>query len=130
MATILLADDDEAIRAVYRACLQSAGHRVLEAADGRQALETFRQHRPELMILDVWMPELNGFEVLDALRHDSSSTRLKILMLSNLGDADTRLEAFNGGAMEYLVKGVPLNDLLGHVNALLTDDTLLHSDPS
>jgi DNA-binding response OmpR family regulator len=130
MATILLADDDEAIRAVYRTCLQSAGHQVLEASDGRQALDTFRQHRPELMILDVWMPELNGFEVLDALRHDSSSTRLKILMLSNLGDADTRLEAFSGGAMEYLVKGVSLDHLLGRIKALLTDDTLLHSDPS
>jgi DNA-binding response OmpR family regulator len=129
MATILLADDDEAIRAVYRACLQSAGHQVIEAVDGRQALETFRRHRPELMILDVWMPHLNGFEVLDALRHDPCSTRVKILMLSNLGDAETRLEAFSEGAMDYLVKGVALTELLGRVSALLTD-TLLHSELS
>lgn len=129
MATILLADDDEAIRTVYRACLQAAGHQVIEAADGRQALDAFRRERPELMILDVWMPQLNGFEVLDALRHDPASTRLKILMLSNLGDAETRLEAFSGGAMEYLVKGVSLSELMTRVDALLADTVLL-TDPS
>lgn len=129
MATILLADDDEAIRAVYRACLQTAGHQVIEAADGRQALEAFRSQRPELMILDVWMPQLNGFEVLDALRHDPSSTRLKILMLSNLSDAETRLEAFSSGAVEYLVKGVSLDELMNRVGALLAD-TLLLTDPT
>jgi len=129
MATILLADDDEGIRAVYRACLQTAGHHVIEAEDGRQALEILREQRPELMILDVWMPQLNGFEVLDALRHDPSSSRMKVLILSNLGDADTRLEAFNGGAAEYMVKGVSLRDLMARVNTLLAD-SLLTSEPS
>jgi DNA-binding response OmpR family regulator len=54
---------------------------------------------------------------------------VKILMLSILGDAETRLEAFSEGAMDYLVKGVALNELLGRVSALLTD-TLLYSEPS
>lgn len=129
MATILLADDDESLRAVYRACLLAAGHRVIEAADGREALETFREARPDLMILDVWMPRINGFEVLDELRHDAASTKLKILMLSNLGDAETRLEAFSSGALEYLVKGVSLTDLLARVDALLADTVLL-TEPS
>lgn len=129
MATILLVDDDEPIRAIYRACLDAAGHQVIEAADGREAIDAFHKHRPDLMILDVWMPNLNGFEVLDELRHDPSSGRTKILMLSNLGDAETRLEAFSGGAVEYLVKGVSLPELLACVNGLLAE-TLLLSDPS
>jgi len=109
--------------------LLAAGHQVIEAADGREALDSFHKQRPDLMILDVWMPNLNGFEVLDELRHDPSSGRMKILMLSNLGDAETRLEAFSGGAVEYLVKGVSLPDLLTCVNGLLAE-TLLLSDPS
>ena len=121
MASIVLADDDEDLRAVYAPCLRAAGHTVWEATGGTEALELVRKHRPGLLILDVWMPRLNGFEVLESLRHDSASTGLKVLMLSNLGDADTRLECFEMGASEYLVKGLPLAEFRAKVGELIAD---------
>jgi len=123
MASIVLADDDEDLRSVYAPFLRAAGHTVREASGGSDALELVRKHRPRLLILDVWMPGFNGFEVLEALRHDPASSGLKVLMLSNIGDADTRLECFEMGATEYLVKGLALVDLRARVEKLLKDST-------
>lgn len=119
MATIVLADDDDDLRALYGAALRAAGHEVFEAPDGRAALDAIRDHHPDLLLLDIWMPALNGFEVLDALRHDPAGVRLKTVVVSNLADADARLEAFEGGASEYLVKGLPLDAFLRRVEEIL-----------
>ncbi len=119
MGSIVLADDDEDLRAVYGPFLRSLGHEVWEAVGGLEALELVRQHRPRLLILDVWMPRCNGFEVLERLRHDPLSSRMKVLMLSNLGDADTRLECFEMGAADYLVKGLALGDFRDRIAHLL-----------
>src|SRR5436305_11791044 len=78
-ATLVLADDDDDLRAVYAPCLRAAGYTVHEAADGREALDLVREHRPALLLLDIWMPGLNGFEVLDGLRHDPAAGRLKVV---------------------------------------------------
>jgi DNA-binding response OmpR family regulator len=119
MASIVLADDDEDLRAVYAPLLRSAGHTVREASGGSEALELVRKHRPGLLILDVWMPGFNGFEVLESLRHDPAASGLKVMMLSNIGDADTRLECFEMGAVDYLVKGMALTDFRAKVADLL-----------
>jgi DNA-binding response OmpR family regulator len=120
-ASIVLADDDEDLRAVYAPCLRSAGYLVWEASGGSEAVESVRRHRPALLILDVWMPQVSGFEVLEQLRHDPASSGLKVMMLSNLGDADTRLESFEMGAIDYVVKGLSLVDLLTRVAQLLAE---------
>jgi sigma-B regulation protein RsbU (phosphoserine phosphatase) len=125
MASIVLADDDEDLRAIYAPLLRSAGHAVWEASGGVEAVELVRQHRPGLLVLDVWMPGFNGFEVLEALRHDPASNGLKVLMLSSLGDADTRLECFEMGASDYVVKGLGLADLRSRVAALLADPSII-----
>ncbi len=119
MASIVLADDDEDLRAIYAPLFRSSGHTVWEASGGVEAVTLVREHRPRLLILDVWMPGFNGFEVLEALRHDPASNGLKILMLSNLGDADTRLECFEMGAADYVVKGLALSDLRNRVARLI-----------
>ena len=121
MASIVLADDDEDLRAIYGPCLRAAGHDVWEASGGSEALELVRQHRPGLLILDVWMPQVSGFEVLEQLRHDPASSGLRVMMLSNLGDADTRLECFEMGAVEYVVKGLSLVELRERVARLLAE---------
>jgi DNA-binding response OmpR family regulator len=115
----LLADDDQAIRAVYGPCLRAAGYDVREAADGREAVEAVRDQAPDLLLLDLWMPRMSGFEVLDALRHDPAATRLKVVVLSCLSDADNRFEAFSGGAVDYLVKGLALSEFLSRIAATL-----------
>jgi CheY-like chemotaxis protein len=119
VTTIVLADDDDDLRAVYAACLGTAGYTVVEAADGQQTVALVRARRPELLLLDIWMPGFNGFEVLDALRHDPAAARLKVVMLSSQSDADARLEAFGAGAVAYLIKGLGLADLLDQVRRAL-----------
>jgi CheY-like chemotaxis protein len=120
-AVIVLADDEADLRTVYATCLREAGYEVCEAADGREAVVLVTAHRPALLLLDVWMPVLNGFEVLDQLRSDPFTTTLKVVMLSNLADSDTRLEGFSVGVADYWVKGLSLADLSERVRRLLTD---------
>ena len=119
MATLVLADDDDDLREVYCRALRAFGHVVFEARDGRMALEVVREVRPALLLLDLWMPNLTGFDVLDALRHDPAGARLKIIVVSNLSDADSRLEAFEAGATEYLVKGRSLFEMIALVERTL-----------
>src|ERR1700743_2556148 len=114
-AIIVLADDEPELRAIYSTCLRDAGHEVWEAGDGLEAIALVAAHRPALLILDVWMPSLNGFEVLDRLRHAPLATSLKVVMLSNLGDSDPRLEGFSVGVADYWLKGLSLSDLLARV---------------
>jgi DNA-binding response OmpR family regulator len=120
-ATIVLADDESELRAIYAACLRAAGYDVWEAADGREAVALVAQRRPALLILDVWMPVLNGFEVLEHLRKDPFATNLKVVMLSNLGDSDTRFEGFSVGVTDYWVKGLSLAELQKRVARLVEE---------
>ena len=130
MGSIVLADDDDDLRAVYAPFLRSLGHDVWEATSGLEAIELIRRHRPRLLILDVWMPKCNGFEVLERLRHDPMASQMQILMLSNLGDADTRLECFEMGVADYLVKGLTLTDFRDRVDRLLAADPDLSNSPA
>jgi CheY-like chemotaxis protein len=120
-ATIVLADDEPDLRAVYSACLRDAGYEVWEASDGREAVALVVDRRPALLLLDVWMPILNGFEVLEQLRGDPFTSTLKIVILSNVGDSDTRLESFSVGVADYWVKGLSLADLCDRVGRVLAD---------
>jgi DNA-binding response OmpR family regulator len=118
-ATIVLADDETDLRSIYAEVLRRDGYEVFEAADGREALDQVALHRPDLLLLDVWMPHVNGFEVLDRLRHDPHATTLKVVMLSNLGDAETRLEGFSAGICDYWTKGLSVDDLCRRVRETL-----------
>ncbi len=122
MAKIVVADDDSDLSEVYSIALRTSGHEVLTARDGEEAIRMVRQHRPSVLLLDVWMPTMTGFDVLEALRHDSAGSRLKIVMISNLSDADSRLEAFEAGATAYLVKGRSLGEMLALVGSTLQED--------
>ena len=116
---IVIADDEPDLRAVYAEILRREGHEVIEARDGREALAAVSHFRPDLLVLDVWMPGLSGFEVLDRLRLDPRASTLKVLLLSNLGDADTVLEGYSSGAVDYVVKGIALDDFVDRVNRAL-----------
>ena len=119
-SSIVLADDEPDLRAVYAEVLRRDGHDVREASDGREALALVLEHHPSLLILDVWMPGVNGFEVLDQLRYDPGATAMKVVMLSNLGDADSRLEGFSGGVVDYWVKGLSIDEFRDRVRQVLS----------
>ena len=83
MARILLVDDDPSLREVVRYALDRAGHEVVEAGDGAVALRQFEAHAPELIVLDVMMPELDGLEVCRRVR---ATSQVPILFLSSRGE--------------------------------------------
>jgi DNA-binding response OmpR family regulator len=118
-AKIVLADDEPDLRAIYATILRREGYEVWEASEGAEALDMVAREQPDLLLLDVRMPALNGFEVLDRLRFDPGASLTKVVMLSNLDDADARLEGFSGGVADYWVKGLSLDELCDKVRRLL-----------
>jgi DNA-binding response OmpR family regulator len=117
--TILLAEDDLDLRALYADCLRQAGHVVFEASDGGEAVAQVRAHAPQLLLLDIWMPVLNGFEVLEHLAGIPECVGLKVVVLSNSHDADTRLEGFALGAIDFWLKDLSIGELCARVEELL-----------
>jgi len=101
---ILLVEDDRFLRRAAEAALRQAGFDVVMAADGEEALSVARADAPDLILLDVIMPKLQGFEVLAALKQDPATASVPVLMLSNLGQEQDVKRAMDGGAIGYLVK--------------------------
>src|SRR5262249_22040116 len=87
--TIVVAGGDCDLRSLYASSLRRAGHDVWEAADGGEALRLVRAHSPELLLLDIWMPVLNGLEVLEMLRGNPDYVGVKVVVLTQHDDADT-----------------------------------------
>lgn len=118
-ATIVLAEDESDLRALYAESLRRSGHTVWEAADGAEAASLVRAHTPDLLLLDLWMPVLNGLEVLERIRDDCGAVGLKVVMLTHERDADTRLEGFALGASAYWTKDISLSEFGSRVESLL-----------
>jgi DNA-binding response OmpR family regulator len=118
-AKIVLAEDDQSLRALYAEWLRRVGHQVWEAADGGEAVAQVRAQKPDLLLLDIWMPVLNGLEVLEYLGKTSEGVGLKVVVLSHQGDADTRLEGFALGVADYWTKDLTLAELSARIDAIL-----------
>jgi two-component system, OmpR family, response regulator MprA len=114
---ILVVDDDPKIRTVVRRGLAYEGYRVVEAASGEEGLAKAREHLPDLVILDVMMPGIDGFEVTRRLR--ASGDEIAILMLTARDEVEDRVEGLETGADDYLVKPFSFVELLARVHALL-----------
>ena len=107
----MLAEDDADLRAVYAECLRRDGHVVWRRPTAARPSRLVRAHLPDLLLLDIWMPILNGLEVLEHLGRTSEAVGLKIVVLSHLSDADTRLEGFALGVDDYWTKDLSLVEL-------------------
>jgi CheY-like chemotaxis protein len=105
MATVLVVDDHPDTRLLVAALLRRAGHPTACATGGRAALDAIRAEPPGLVILDVMMPDVSGFDVLAALRDDARLRAVPVVMYSALADTDTRRRALDLGARDYVVKG-------------------------
>jgi UDP-3-O-acyl N-acetylglucosamine deacetylase len=123
MATILVVDDESEIRSSLRGVLSDEGFRVLEAADGRRALDLVRGERPELVLLDVWMPELDGIELLRELREEPAQP--EVIMISGHGNVETAVQATKLGAFDFIEKPFSIEALLHVVNRALEHRALL-----
>jgi PAS domain S-box-containing protein len=122
-ARIVIADDNADMRQYLRGLL-APYYCVEEAADGAQALAAVRRERPALLLSDVMMPRLDGFELLAALRADAATRTLPIVLLSARAGEEAQLEGLSAGADDYLVKPFTARELLARVSALIELDRL------
>lgn len=123
MAKILLVEDDTNLSEIYQARMEAEGYTVVAAADGESALAVAAKERPDLIISDVMMPKISGFEMLDILRNTPGLKDTPVIMLTALGQADDKSRADSLGANRYLVKSqVTLEDIVSAAQAILEDD--------
>jgi DNA-binding response OmpR family regulator len=115
-ATILIVDDDDSIRSLLRQELTDGGYLIEEAKNGKEALESIRNHQPDLIILDVMMPEMNGFEVASILKNDPKTLDIPIIILSVVQD---KARGYRIGVDRYLTKPIDTNQLFTEVGVLL-----------
>lgn len=101
---VLLAEDDRFLRKAASTALQRKGYEVLSAVDGQEALRLAREEAPDVILLDLIMPKVQGFEVLRSLKADPATSQIPVIILTNLSQDADRSSALTGGAREYLVK--------------------------
>ncbi|MCU1464701.1 MAG: response regulator receiver [Actinomycetia bacterium] len=119
MSLICIVDDDPDVRELVEYKLVQNGHEVLSATNGQDALRLVPDTKPALLLLDVMMPGLSGFDVLSQLRADPATTHLPIIMLTaKAQDADAE-RGFALGASDYMVKPFSPRELLNRINAQL-----------
>ncbi|MEA2472266.1 MAG: two-component system, OmpR family, response regulator MprA [Thermoleophilaceae bacterium] len=114
---VLVTDDERSVRSAVRRALTLEGYRVTEAEDGARALDVVATDRPDAIVLDVMMPELDGYQVCRTLRDSGDST--PILMLTARDEIDQRVKGLDSGADDYLVTPVALEELLARLRALI-----------
>ena len=102
--TVLVVDDDRPLRTLCRASLEEAGFRVLEAADGEQALASVHDDQPDLILLDIMMPGISGWEVTSALLADRATDQIPIIFMTARTELGDRVRAFGLGAQDYVTK--------------------------
>lgn len=116
---ILAVDDDPNVIELLRSVLEGAGYEVLTAMHGPDALGVARKAAPDLIILDLVLPEMNGFTVCDRLRRDPVTAEVPVLMLTGLPGELPRLAGTEAGADDYIRKPFQIEALLSRVNSLL-----------
>ncbi len=115
-ATILVVDDEPQIRRVMRATLTAQGYAIVEARDGQEALEKMRSERPDLVILDMNMPVMDGLETCRAIRTGSN---VPVIMLTVRSAEKDKVRALDAGADDYIVKPFGIQELLARIRAAL-----------
>ena len=119
---ILLAEDDRILRKAGEVSLKKRGFDVIAAIDGEDALTKAREQVPDLILLDVMMPKMHGFDVLHALKGDAAVRHIPVIMLTNLEQASDIKRAADAGAHSYLVKSnMNLDELAGKITSALKD---------
>lgn len=119
-ARVLLAEDDRFLRKAAETALKRQGFTVIPAVDGEEALRMARADTPDIVLLDLIMPKLQGFEVLRALKADPATAKIPVIILSNLGQESDVKQAMEAGAVGYFVKAnLSLQDLVKRVGEVV-----------
>jgi len=118
-ATILIADDDMGVRRVLRRALEGAGYRVVEARTGVQAVALGDEERPDLFILDISMPGVDGVEICRAIKDDPDTHLTPVIHITGQSERDDRLRALEAGSDEFVAKPFDIEEILVRVRSLL-----------
>lgn len=120
MAKIMLVEDDKSLREIYSIRLVAEGYDVVSAGDGEEALAMAVQQKPDLIVSDVMMPKISGFDMLDILRSTPETKDIKVIMMTALSSDDQRQRGESLGADKYLVKSqVGIEDVVNAVKEVL-----------
>ena len=104
MRKVLLVEDDQALRTLYKTELELKGYEALEVADGSQAIQSIKDVKPDLVLLDIMLPSKNGLEILQEMRADSEVADTKVVVLTNFGNEENVSTALELGAVDYIMK--------------------------
>ena len=120
MAKILLVEDDQNLREIYGIRLTAEGYQIVSAGDGEEALAVAVREKPDLILSDVMMPKISGFDMLDILRSTPETKDIKVIMMTALSSEDQRERGRMLGADRYLVKSqVGIEDVVNTVNEVM-----------
>lgn len=118
--TILAVDDESDVLLIIKTALFSEGYNVFTATNGPDAIAIAQDEKPDLIILDMMMPEMNGFEVLKCLRESEDTETIPVIMLTGVSDKSKIREALESGIDYYIVKPFEFHDLLSKVKIVLS----------
>jgi len=104
MAKILIVEDDRFLRELIAKKLKNEGYEVLEAVDGEEGLKRIKEEKPDLVLLDLILPGMDGFEVLEKTKEDTETAHIAVIILSNLGQREEVERGLKLGAIDYLIK--------------------------
>ena len=128
MTKVVVADDDRMLRKAAETSLRRHGFDVTTASDGEEALQLIRSERPDIIVLDLIIPKIQGFDVLQTLKQDALTSSIPVIVLSSLAQEQDKQEALNLGAVAYFNKSTfSLSELVNQVERTLTkgQDTCL-----
>lgn len=134
MSKVMIVEDDDSLREIYGIRLTAEGYVVVSARDGEEALAVAVKERPDLIVSDVMMPKISGFDMLDILRSTPETKNIKVIMMTALSSEDQRERGENLGADRYIVKSqVGIEDVVNVVHEVLGDrnaDGVINPEPT
>jgi DNA-binding response OmpR family regulator len=116
--SVLLVDDEDGLRKALRDVLEDDGFRVFDARDGAEAIEQIDRHAPDVVVLDLMLPQVDGFEVLRMLRAREATVNTRVIVLTAHGDEDSEVRVFRAGADDFLAKPFRARALSARIRAL------------
>ncbi|MDX1617834.1 MAG: response regulator transcription factor [Balneolaceae bacterium] len=117
--TILVVDDEQDLLDLIEYNLKKEGFDVLKAEDGEEGIKVARRTSPDLVLLDIMMPKMDGLEVVDFMRNDDDLKRIPIIFLTARGDEKTEVEGLNKGGDDYITKPISTTKLISRIKAVL-----------
>lgn len=117
--TILVVDDEQDLLDLIEYNLRQEGYSVLKAENGKDGIQMAKEHMPDLVLLDIMMPQMDGIEVCDRMREDSTLSHIPIIFLTARSDEKTEIEGLNKGADDFITKPISTTKLVSRIKAVL-----------